>query len=173
MGKSVLILMGSQSDQAVMTDAAKMLADLGIEFRMTVASAHRTPDRVERLVGGARSEGVGVIIAGAGMAAHLAGVCASRTILPIIGVPLSGGKLVGIDALLATVQMPPGIPVATVGVDGARNAALLAAQILALGDEELARRLDDARARMARQVEEAATGVESEAERIATAARER
>lgn len=164
MACKVLILMGSQSDQAVMVEAVKTLSGLGIECRLTVASAHRTPDRVDELVSSAREQGYGVVIAGAGMAAHLAGVCASRTTLPVIGVPLSGSKLVGVDALLATVQMPPGIPVATVAVDGAKNAALLAAQILALGDEELTRRLEDDRTSMANRVEEMAAGVERDAQ---------
>jgi 5-(carboxyamino)imidazole ribonucleotide mutase len=163
MALKALILMGSQSDEAVMSEAAKTLAGLGVECRMTVASAHRTPDRVDQLVSQAKAEGYGVVIAGAGMAAHLAGVCASRTLLPVIGVPLSGGKLVGVDALLATVQMPPGIPVATVGIDGAKNAALLAAQILALSDADLARRLEDDRSMMAKRVEEMAASVEREA----------
>ncbi len=164
MARRVLILMGSQSDAAVMAEAAKALEGFGIGYHMTVASAHRTPDRVDRLVSGARAEGYGVVIAGAGMAAHLAGVCASRTTLPVIGVPLSGSRLVGVDALLATVQMPPGIPVATVAVDGAKNAAILAAQILALSDEALAAALEDDRAGMAKRVEEMAAGVERDAD---------
>jgi phosphoribosylaminoimidazole carboxylase PurE protein len=165
MRERVLILMGSESDETVMAEAAKLLAKFGVAYRMTVASAHRTPDRVEELIGSARADGYGVIIAGAGMAAHLAGVCAGRTTLPVIGVPLSGSKLVGVDALLATVQMPPGIPVATVGIDGAKNAALLAVQILAVGDPELARLLDDDRAVMAKRVEEMAQQVEARSER--------
>jgi len=161
----VLILMGSASDAEAMRNAADTLALFGVEYRMTVASAHRTPDRVERIVSAARSEGYGAIIAGAGLAAHLAGVCASRTTLPVIGVPLSGGTLVGVDALLSTVQMPPGVPVATVGIDNSTNAALLAVRILAVGDPDLAARLEDARSLAANRVEEAAAELESAARR--------
>jgi len=156
----ILILMGSASDAEVMREAAETLASFGVEYRMTVASAHRVPERVERLVSAARSEGYGAVIAGAGLAAHLAGVCASKTTLPVIGVPLSGGKLVGVDALLSTVQMPPGVPVATVGIDNATNAALLAVQILAVGDPDLAARLEEARASGANRIEEAAAQLE-------------
>jgi len=157
--------MGSASDAEAMRNAADTLALFGVEYRMTVASAHRTPDRVERIVSAARSEGYGAIIAGAGLAAHLAGVCASRTTLPVIGVPLSGGTLVGVDALLSTVQMPPGVPVATVGIDNSTNAALLAVRILAVGDPDLAARLEDARSLAANRVEEAAAELESAARR--------
>ncbi|MBD3175003.1 MAG: 5-(carboxyamino)imidazole ribonucleotide mutase [Armatimonadia bacterium] len=156
MARSVLILMGSKSDLEIMRKAADTLEKLGVEHEMTIASAHRTPERVDTLVRGARDRGVGAVIAGAGMAAHLAGVCASKTTLPVIGVPLSGSKLVGVDALLATVQMPPGMPVATVGIDMAANAALLAAQMLAVEDADLARKLEDERERRAKAVEEAA-----------------
>ncbi len=156
--RKVRILMGSDSDLPVMREAAAILEDFGIEYDMTVASAHRTPERAARLAAAARAENVGVIIAGAGMAAHLAGVLAAHTTLPVIGVPLDASALGGLDALLATVQMPPGVPVATmaVGKAGARNAAILAAQILSLADADLARKLDDHKVGMARQVEEKA-----------------
>ena len=161
MAKSVLILMGSKSDLTTMSKAAAMLRKLGVEYELTVASAHRSPERVDRLVQGARDRGVGVVIAGAGLAAHLAGVCASATSLPVIGVPLAGGKLAGLDALLSTVQMPSGMPVATVGIDMATNAAVLAAQMLAIEDADLAARLEDERAEMAKAIEEAAAELES------------
>ncbi len=166
MPPSVLILMGSDSDLPIMQEAAKTLARFGVGFEMTVASAHRTPDRVEALVSSARAEGFGVIVAAAGMAAHLAGVCAGRTTLPVIGVPLSGGKLVGVDALLATVQMPPGVPVATVGIDAARNAALLAVQILAVTDADLAAKLEDEKRMMAKRVSDMAEAAARAAARI-------
>jgi phosphoribosylaminoimidazole carboxylase PurE protein len=142
---SVGIVMGSASDMPVMTQAAKILEEFGIPYEMTVASAHRTPARVE-------------VIAGAGGAAHLAGVLASMTTLPVIAVPLASSPLAGFDALLASVQMPPGIPVATVSVGpwGARNAAILAVQILATADSALKRRLGQHRKKMAAGVEKAA-----------------
>lgn len=160
MGYKVLVLMGSASDAPIMRKAGETLAALGIEYRMTVASAHRTPARVAELVTKARDEGYGVIIAGAGMGAHLAGVCASMTTLPVIGVPLAAGGLGGQDALLSTVQMPPGVPVACVAIDGARNAALLAAEIIALAEPELAQRLQDERDSLAKQVQDAARDME-------------
>lgn len=128
----VAILTGSPSDLEVVGKARDTLHTLGIACELKVLSAHRTPDRVERYVKAAPGRGIEVFIACAGMAAHLAGVVAAHTRLPVIGVPLASGALQGIDALLATVQMPPGIPVATVGIDGAKNAAYLAARILAL-----------------------------------------
>jgi 5-(carboxyamino)imidazole ribonucleotide mutase len=135
--------MGSDSDLPTMEEAAKLLQEFGIRFALHVASAHRSPDRVARFAREAEGRGFRVLIAGAGGAAHLAGVIAAHTILPVIGVPMDGGSLNGLDALLSTVQMPGGIPVATVAIGkaGARNAALLAVQILALGDRQLRRRL--------------------------------
>ncbi len=155
------IVMGSDSDLPVMREAAAMLEKFGIEYEMTIASAHRTPERAATFAGGAIDRGLGVIIAGAGMAAHLAGVLAAHTTLPVIGVPLDASSLNGMDALLATVQMPPGIPVATmaVGKAGARNAGILAAQILALGNPELADKLAAFKEEMARQVEEKAARI--------------
>ena len=133
----VLILMGSDSDLEYMKDSVEELQKCGVDFDIYVASAHRTPKRVENLVKQAEQNGTSVIIAGAGGAAHLAGVIASHTILPVIGVPLPTLGLGGADALLATVQMPRGIPVATVGMGNSANAALLALQILALSDEKV------------------------------------
>jgi phosphoribosylaminoimidazole carboxylase PurE protein len=155
-GPQVGILLGSDSDWDVMSAAAARLEALGIAYEVTVTSAHRAPQRTSAYASAARDRGVRVLIAGAGVAAHLAGVVAAHTILPVIGVPLESGSLRGIDALLATVQMPPGVPVATVaiGKGGAENAAILAAQILALSDEQLAARLSAFKADLARQVEE-------------------
>ena len=138
----VSIIMGSVSDLPVMNKAAQFLDEMEIPFEMNALSAHRTPEEVERFAKGARGRGIRVIIAAAGMAAHLGGVIASMTTLPVVGVPIAA-SLDGIDALLATVQMPPGIPVATVGINGAQNAAILAAQMLAIGDTKLADRLAD------------------------------
>lgn len=148
----VAIVMGSDSDWQVMQGAYRQLKELGVETTMEVMSAHRTPARAAAFASAAREEGYGCIIAGAGMAAHLAGVMAAHTTLPVIGVPLKGGVGDGMDALLATVQMPPGVPVATVGVGGAKNAAILAAQMLALQDERLAKMLADYKTEMAEAV---------------------
>ncbi|MBF0106045.1 MAG: 5-(carboxyamino)imidazole ribonucleotide mutase [Deltaproteobacteria bacterium] len=138
----VAILMGSKSDMPVMEKAAAVLKEFEVPFDMRVLSAHRNPDEVAAFAKGAKDCGIRVIIGGAGMAAHLAGVLAAHTHLPVIGVPLNSGQgLGGIDALLAVVQMPKGVPVATVAVDGAVNAALLAIQILALSDENLEKKL--------------------------------
>lgn len=148
--KRVAILMGSASDEAKMQPARETLESFGIEVTQHVMSAHRTPDRVARLASTARDEGYGVLICGAGMAAHLAGAVAAQTTLPVIGVPLSGGPIGGVDALYSTVQMPRGIPVATVAVDGSVNAALLAAEILAVTDDGLAKQLADYRSEWAK-----------------------
>ena len=160
--RQVQILMGSDSDAPVMQRALDLLREFGIECGMTVASAHRSPDRVHRLVQQARDEGVGVFIVGAGAAAHLAGVVAAHATQPVIGVPIDSSPLKGWDALLATVQMPPGVPVATVsvGAAGATNAAVLAAQILAVGDARIAAALDEYKQKLARKVEAAAARVE-------------
>ncbi len=145
------ILMGSDSDLPAMQEAAKVLEEFAVPFEMHVASAHRTPDRVVRYARAAAGRGLRVLIAGAGGAAHLAGVLAAHVTLPVIGVPMEGGALGGLDALLSTVQMPAGVPVATValGRAGARNAALLAIQILALNRPDLARKLARHRGRLA------------------------
>ena len=145
--KKVGIVMGSASDMPVVKKAIDMLVSLDIPYEVHVYSAHRTPDEASNFSATAKDRGFGVIIAAAGMAAHLAGVVASRTTLPVIGIPCKSSNLDGMDALLATVQMPTGIPVATVAIDGAGNAALLAAQILALSDETLAQKLVDKRKR--------------------------
>ncbi|HWJ98976.1 MAG TPA: 5-(carboxyamino)imidazole ribonucleotide mutase [Acidimicrobiales bacterium] len=137
----VAIIMGSPNDRSKMEPAAETLAGFGIEAEVAVMSAHRTPAKVAAFVGSARAEGYAAIIAGAGMAAHLAGAAAAHTTLPVIGVPLSGGALNGVDALYATVQMPKGIPVATVAVDGSVNAALLVVQMLAISDADLEAKL--------------------------------
>lgn len=148
----VLILFGSDSDRAVMEEAAKVLESFGVASRLETASAHRSPDRVRELVLEAKGLGVQVFIAGAGMANHLAGAVAAHTTLPVIGVPLGGSPLQGVDALYSTVQMPAGVPVATVAIGsaGAKNAAVLAVQMLALGDRGLALKLEDLKQRMAR-----------------------
>lgn len=140
------ILTGSPNDLPIVSKVHDTLTELGIASEIVVASAHRTPEKVSAYLERAHKEGVQVLIGCAGMAAHLAGVLASHTQLPVIGLPLSGGALSGLDSLLATVQMPPGVPVATVGIDGARNAALLAARILALKYPEIATRLKKAAA---------------------------
>ena len=137
--------MGSASDLPVVKKAIDTLVALDIPYEVHVYSAHRTPDEASDFSSSAKSRGFGVLIAAAGMAAHLAGVVASRTTLPVIDIPCKSTNLDGLDALLATVQMPTGIPVATVAIDGAANAALLAAQILALSDEGLAKKLEDKR----------------------------
>jgi len=152
----VLIVMGSDSDLPVMEEGARILAEFGIPCEVRISSAHRSPRRTAELAAGAAGRGIRVIIAGAGMAAHLAGVVAAETTLPVIGVPTGGGALSGVDALYAMVQMPGGIPVATmaIGKAGAKNAGLLAVQILALADGELAVRLVAYRERMDREVAE-------------------
>lgn len=142
----VLILMGSDSDLPVMEKAAEVLKEMGVDFEMDISSAHRLPDKTADLARNARQRGIEVIIAGAGMAAHLAGVIAAHTTLPVIGVPLKSGALNGVDALYSTVQMPPGIPVATVAIDGAKNAAYLACSILSIKYPEIADRLEAFRA---------------------------
>lgn len=154
----VLILMGSDSDAAVMRGVEDVLNELQVTSEMTVASAHRSPDRVMRLVREAPGRGVKVFVVGAGAAAHLAGVVAAHTTLPVIGIPIDSSALQGMDALLSTVQMPPGVPVATVsiGKPGGTNAGVLAAQILALSDRELANRLSAYKKRLAEKVEAAA-----------------
>lgn len=143
--KKVAILMGSDSDFGVMSKAVSVLKEFEIPVEVHVYSAHRTPEKVAEFATNAKDNGFGVIIAGAGMAAALAGVVAGHTTLPVIGVPLKSNVLEGVDALLSTVMMPSGIPVATVAIDGSKNAAYLAAQILAISDEELAKKVLDNR----------------------------
>ena len=155
---NVLILMGSDSDAPIMQAAVDVLRELGISSEMTVASAHRSPERVMRLVREAPGRGVKVFIVGAGAAAHLGGVVAAHTTMPVIGVPIDSSALKGLDALLSTVQMPPGVPVATVsiGKPGATNAGILAAQILAVGDQAIAEKLAAYKTGLAEKVERAA-----------------
>jgi len=148
------ILMGSGSDLPVMEEAAEVLKEMGVSHEMEISSAHRLPDKTANYAKTARDRGIEVLIAGAGMAAHLAGVLASHTTLPVIGVPIKSGALNGADALYSTVQMPPGVPVATVGIDGAKNAAYLACEILSIKYPEIAKKLEDFRKRMRKSLEE-------------------
>ena len=150
----VSIIMGSTSDLPVMEKACKWLEEQEIPFEMNALSAHRTPDAVEQFAKGAKARGVKVIIAGAGMAAALPGVIAASTPLPVIGVPIKG-MLDGLDAMLSIIQMPPGIPVATVGVNGAQTAAILAAEMMALGDEAIAKKVDAWKAGLGKKIEKA------------------
>ena len=146
--KKVAIIMGSDSDFPVVSKAVKKLKEFDVPYEVHVMSAHRTPDTAINFSANAKQNGFGVIIAAAGMAAHLAGVLAAKTTLPVIGIPCKSAQLDGMDALLATVMMPTGIPVATVAVDGAANAAILAVEMLALADEELAQKLEDMKKEM-------------------------
>lgn len=157
----VAIFMGSLSDEANVRPCAEVLQSLGVSYTFTVTSAHRTPERTEKLVAELEEAGCQVYICAAGMAAHLAGAVAARTIKPVIGIPVSASSLNGMDALLSTVMMPPGFPVATVALDkaGARNAAWLAAQILALEDAALAGKIRDARQKFKDDVEKAAASL--------------
>jgi len=159
---SVLILMGSPSDLDTMKKCAKVLDDFGVKYQMTTASAHRSPERAMKLASGAADRGAKVVICAAGLAAHLAGVVAAHTHLPVIGVPMAAGSLQGLDSLLSTVQMPPGVPVGTVAVGdpGATNAAHLAVRILSLSDEALEKQLKDHILSMADKVEKAAEEME-------------
>jgi 5-(carboxyamino)imidazole ribonucleotide mutase len=150
----VLVVMGSDSDFSVMETCIRNLVEFGIPYEARICSAHRTPELAVQLARNAVDEGFGVIIAAAGLAAHLPGVMAACTTLPVIGVPIKSGALTGIDALYSIVQMPSGIPVATVAIDGAANAAILAAQILALGDPQLADRLKQFKSRISESVTE-------------------
>lgn len=164
--KKVAIIMGSDSDLPVVKGAIATLKDLGIPVEVHVMSAHRTPALASDFATNARDEGVGVIIAAAGMAAHLAGVIAAHTTLPVIGIPVKSGGLGGLDALLATVQMPSGIPVATVAVDGAKNAAFLAAQILGVENKDIASKLGEKKAKMIEEVIQKDKKLQEEVERI-------
>ncbi|OGP73814.1 MAG: 5-(carboxyamino)imidazole ribonucleotide mutase [Deltaproteobacteria bacterium RBG_16_49_23] len=147
------ILMGSDSDLPVMDKAAEVLKEMGIPYEMDISSAHRLPEKTADYAKTARERGLEILIAGAGMAAHLAGVLAAHTTLPVIGVPLKSGSLEGVDALYSTVQMPPGIPVATVGIDGAKNAAYLACEILSIKYPEIAKKLEEFREKMRKDLE--------------------
>jgi 5-(carboxyamino)imidazole ribonucleotide mutase len=148
------ILMGSESDLPVMEKAAEVLKEMGVPYEMEISSAHRLPEKTAQYAKTARKRGVEVLIAGAGMAAHLAGALASNSTLPVIGVPIKSGALNGADALYSTVQMPPGVPVATVGIDGAKNAAYLACEILSIKYPEVVKRLEDFRSKTRKTLEE-------------------
>ena len=154
MKPKILIIMGSDSDLPIMEEAEKILKEFNIPYEITIASAHRSPDRTIKLTKDAVKKGIDVIIAGAGAAAHLAGIIAAHTILPVIGVPIDSSPLKGVDALFSTVQMPPGIPVATmaIGRAGAKNAAILAAQMLRLRNPQLAKNLKAYKKKMAEEV---------------------
>ena len=160
--KKVAIIMGSDSDWPVVKGACAQLKEFGIPFEAHILSAHRTPVEAAEFARNARKNGFGVLICAAGMAAHLAGAFAGNSTLPVIGIPMKGGAMDGLDALLATVQMPSGIPVATVALNGAKNAAVLAAQILAVSDDALATKLDAARIEMAAQIAKKEAALQAE-----------
>lgn len=164
--KKVAVIMGSDSDFPVVSNAVKELKLLGIPCETHVISAHRTPEAASEFAANAEKNGFGVIIAAAGMAAHLAGVLAAKTTLPVIGIPMKSAAFGGLDALLATVQMPSGIPVATVAVDGAKNAAILAAEILALSDSAISEKLKDMKKQMAEKTEAKDRAVREKAEEL-------
>ena len=164
--KKVIVVMGSDSDLQVMEGAVRMLRRFGVPFDVRIVSAHRTPAAAETLSKTAEAEGAGVIIAAAGKAAHLAGVLAANTILPVIGVPIKSSTWDGMDSLLSTVQMPSGMPVATVAIDGAANAALLAVQMLALSDAALAEKLDATRREMKARIAEKDARLQKELENL-------
>ena len=151
----VSIIMGSTSDLPVMEKACQFLNDMQIPFEVNALSAHRTPDAVEAFAKGAKNRGIRVIIAGAGMAAALPGVIAASTTLPVIGVPIKGSVLDGVDALYSILQMPPGIPVATIAINGALNAAILAAEMLALADADIARKMEEYKSTLGQKIEKA------------------
>jgi 5-(carboxyamino)imidazole ribonucleotide mutase len=155
MGKALVgILIGSESDLPVMDKAVEVLKEMGVPHEVEISSAHRLPEKTANYAKRARERGIEVLIAGAGMAAHLAGALASHTTLPVIGVPIKSGALDGVDALYSTVQMPQGIPVATVAIDGAKNAAYLACEILSIKYPEIAQKLEQVRSKMRNSLEE-------------------
>ena len=156
------ILMGSESDLPVMEKAAETLKEMGVSYEIDISSAHRLPEKTVQYARTAKERGIEVLIAGAGMAAHLAGVLAAHTTLPVIGVPLKSGALDGVDALYSTVQMPPGVPVATVGIDGAKNAAYLACEILSIKYPEIAKKLEDFRTKTRKTLEEKSRALKEE-----------
>ncbi|MBR2934492.1 MAG: 5-(carboxyamino)imidazole ribonucleotide mutase [Oscillospiraceae bacterium] len=162
MSKKVAVIMGSDSDWPVVKAACAQLDEFGIPYEAHILSAHRTPAAAADFAKNARANGFGVLICAAGMAAHLAGAFAGNSTLPVIGIPMKGGAVDGLDALLATVQMPSGIPVATVAINGAKNAAVLAAQMLSITDEALAAKLDAARESMAAQIAEKEAKLQAE-----------
>jgi len=158
----VLILLGSDSDMPVMEDGLKLLAEMEVQFKVDISSAHRHPEKTASYARGARDEGFEVIIAAAGLAAHLPGVIASHTTLPVIGIPLKGGSLLGMDALLSMVQMPKGVPVATVGIDASRNACILACEILSIKYDGIRRKLEEMKEGMRREIDEKSRKMQSE-----------
>ena len=160
--KKVAVIMGSDSDWPVVQGACRQLDEFKIPYEAHILSAHRTPAAAAEFAKSARANGFGVLICAAGMAAHLAGAFAGNTTLPVIGIPMNGGAMDGLDALLSTVQMPSGIPVTTVAINGAKNAAVLAAQILSVSDAVLAARLDQAREKMAEQIAEKEARLQAE-----------
>ena len=162
--KKVAVIMGSDSDWPVVKGACTQLRELGIPYEAHILSAHRTPAAAANFARSARANGFGVLICAAGMAAHLAGAFAANSTLPVIGIPMKGGAMDGLDALLATVQMPSGIPVATVAINGAKNAAVLATQILAVSDDALAAKLDAQRSDMAERIAVKEAALQSELE---------
>ncbi|MBR6622473.1 MAG: 5-(carboxyamino)imidazole ribonucleotide mutase [Ruminococcus sp.] len=166
MSKKVAVIMGSNSDFPVVKSALTELKKYGVEFECRIMSAHRTPAEAADFFKNARNNGFGVIICAAGMAAHLAGAAAGNTSLPVIGIPMMSKALDGMDALLATVMMPPGVPVATVGINGAKNAAVLAVQILAVADDKLAAKLDAEKEKMADGVRQSDAELQKELESI-------
>ena len=160
--KKVAVIMGSDSDWPVVKGACAQLDEFGIPYEAHILSAHRTPAAAAEFAKNARANGFGVLICAAGMAAHLAGAFAGNSTLPVVGIPMKGGAVDGLDALLATFKMPSGIPVARVAINGAKNAAVLAAQILAVSDDALAARLDEARDKMAAQIAEKEAKLQAE-----------
>ena len=158
----VLILLGSDSDLPLVEDGLKLLKEMEVQFKVDISSAHRHPDKTASYARGARDEGFEVIIAAAGLAAHLPGVIASHTTLPVIGIPLNGGSLLGMDALLSMVQMPKGVPVATVGIDASRNACILACEILSIKYEGIRKKLEEMKERMRREIDDKSRRLQSE-----------
>jgi len=158
----VLILLGSDSDLPLMEDGLKLLQEMEVPFKVDISSAHRHPDKTASYAREARDEGFEVIVAAAGLAAHLPGVIASHTTLPVIGIPLKGESLLGMDALLSMVQMPKGVPVATVGIDASRNACILACEILSIKYEGIRRKLEEMKERMRREIDDKSRKLQSE-----------
>jgi len=158
----VLILLGSDSDLPLVEDGLKLLKEMEVQFKVDISSAHRHPDKTASYARGARDEGFEVIIAAAGLAAHLPGVIASHTTLPVIGIPLNGGSLLGMDALLSMVQMPKGVPVATVGIDASRNACILACEILSIKYDGIRKKLEEMKERMRREIDDKSRRLQSE-----------
>lgn len=152
MKNKVLIIMGSDSDLEIMSESAKILEEFGVDYSISVVSAHRTPDKLYKYATNAKKSGIKVIIAGAGGSAHLPGMTASMTTLPVIGVPIKTKTMEGMDSLLSILQMPPGVPVATVAINGAKNAGLLAIQILSLSDKKLEKKFNDFKNKMSKEV---------------------